>query len=480
MRRKLLYYNILFFHAVYGQNIVLNYNLKFDSNCIPTSELGTYHTFCIDSCKQSSTIDPFAYGVYSVPFPKYGSGVVGVKTRYDGQVPFADFRIYSSPQLTNSLDSGSTYVVEFQYRPWHRNPYHPIHIGTVISDSLEFGLVGGSFSWSNHYTPDTELNQPLTDTANWTRYLQSFVADGDTSRRLVIGGFHSDTEPQIPNQVAQSSYAYNLGLSPIIWICAPQLYKATDTLFSVSLGPDTTICLGESVNLAAVYDSGFKLLDTAQTWLWSTGSTQPTISVSSPGTYWVEYRINGRFKARDEIVVTVLGAPPADLGLPSTLNMCEDQPEILSADVLPEATYRWSTGDSLPTLRVSNPGSYWVTATTPCYEVTDSVRVQSVPCDRPFWIPNAFTPNQNGSNETFRFENVPSPITLMVFDRWGQMVYFSDDYQHDWDGRDLSGTPLEAGVYTYKIQYRYFAIPNPPPGTPGALKELSGTVRIVR
>lgn len=340
-------------------------------------------------------------------------------------------------------------------------------------------MVGGSMSWWNvNYTPDTELNQPLTDTANWTRYLQSFVADGDTSRRLVIGGFHSDTEPQIPNQVAQSSNAYHLGLSPLIWICAPQLYKATDTIFSVSLGPDTTICLGQSVNLAAVYDSGFKLLDTAQTWLWSTGSTQPTISVSSPGTYWVEYRINGRFKARDEIVVSVLGAPPTDLGLPETLNMCEDQPEILSADVLPEATYRWSTGDSLPTLRVSNPGSYWVTATTPCYEVTDSVRVQSVPCDRPFWIPNAFTPNQNGSNETFRFENVPSPITLMVYNRWGQMVYFSDDYQHDWDGRDLSGTPLEAGVYTYKIQYRYFAIPNPPPGTPGALKEVTGVLRI--
>lgn len=421
------------------------------------------------------------FGSFNIPYPKFGSGIVGTRVRSDTLQLYSPIRFFTCPKLKASLDSGETYVVEFLFRPWFRNKHHPIHIGTLISDSLSIGMVGGSISWWNlNYSPDTELNQPLTDTANWTRYLQSFVADGDTSRRLVIGGFHSDTEPQIPNQVAQSSNAYHLGLSPLIWICAPQLYKATDTLFSVSLGPDTTICLGQSVTLAAVYDSGFKLLDTAQTWLWSTGSTQQAISVSSPGTYWVEYRINGRFKARDEIVVTILGATPVDLGLPETLNMCEDESEILSADVLPEATYLWSTGDSLPTLRVSKPGSYWVTATTPCYEVTDSVRVLSVPCDQEFWIPNAFSPNQDGRNETFRFENVPSPITLMVFDRWGQMVYFSDDYQHDWDGRDLSGTPLEAGIYTYKIQYRYFAIPNPSPVTPGALKELTGLVQILR
>jgi gliding motility-associated-like protein len=462
-----------------GQNLVVNSFLLFNTtSCTWTSSIGTLYLMSIDSCKQSTTFDPLAFGYYDVPKPKYGSGIVGIKPRHDGQAFVTDSRVFSCPQLSQSLDSGETYVVEFQFRPWHRNTYHPVHLGTVISDSLMPGMVGGSFQWTNSHTPDTELNQPLTDTANWTRYLQSFVADGDTSRRLVIGGFHSDTEPQIPNQVAQSSNAYHLGLSPIIWICAPQLYKASDTLFSVSLGRDTTLCFGESLNLSAVYDSGFKLLDTAQAWRWSTGSIQPSITVTSPGTYWVEYIVNGRFKARDQIEVSFIEPTPTDLGLGDTVTMCFDQALTLSPDAVTQGRYLWSTGDTSSALRVRDPGTYWVTASNSCYQVRDTVVVREVPCEQEFWIPNAFSPNQDGRNEVFRFENVPSPITLMVFDRWGQMVYFSDDYQHDWDGRDLSGTPLEAGVYTYKIQYRYFAIPNPPPGTPGALKEVTGVLRI--
>jgi gliding motility-associated-like protein len=103
-----------------------------------------------------------------------------------------------------------------------------------------------------------------------------------------------------------------------------------------------------------------------------------------------------------------------------------------------------------------------------------------IPCNRPFWIPNTFSPNGDGENDFFRFENVPEPITLLVFNRWGQLVYQSEDYQNDWDGTDINGNALPEGVYTYKIQYRHFAIPNPPPGLPGALKEVLGQFRIIQ
>jgi len=482
MLKKYIAFKFIFIlNVIYGQNLIQNSKLEFNApNCTYNINLGTNEALCIDSCKQPSIADPLIFGSYNIPYPKFGSGITGIKLRNDGQTSTFLSRFFSCPQLIKSLDSGETYVVEFQFKPWIRNSYHPIHIGTVISDSLVLGIVGGGVSSSSiNYTPDTELNQPLTDTANWTRYLQSFVADGDTSRRLVIGGFHSDTEPQIPNQVAQSSYAYHLGWSPLIWICAPQLYKASDTLFSVSLGRDTTLCFGESLNLSAVYDSGFKLLDTAQAWRWSTGSTQPSITVTSPGTYWVEYVINGRFKARDQIEVSFVEPTPTDLGLGDTVTMCFDQALTLNPDAVTQGRYLWSTGDTSSALRVRDPGTYWVTASNSCYQVSDTVVVREVPCDQEFWIPNAFSPNQDGRNEVFRFENVPSPITLMVFDRWGQMVYYSADYQQDWDGRDPQGNLLAPGTYTYKIQYRYFAIPNPPAGTPGALKEVTGVIRIL-
>ncbi|MEY3928148.1 MAG: hypothetical protein RJA97_1155, partial [Bacteroidota bacterium] len=205
MLKKFIFGNFFTIQVLIGQNLILNPRMEFDGQCSLNYNLGSFVATSIDSCKVTIPGDPLVYGSYNVPYPKHSSGIVGVKPKFDGTNTTIIQRAFFCPQFSTSLDSGLTYVVEFLYRPWYRNTHHPIHIGTLISDNLGSIRVGGTFIWSNSHTPDTELNQPLTDTANWTRYLQSFVADGDTSRRLVIGGFHPDTEPQIPNQVAQSS-----------------------------------------------------------------------------------------------------------------------------------------------------------------------------------------------------------------------------------------------------------------------------------
>lgn len=57
----------------------------------------------------------------------------------------------------------------------------------------------------------------------------------------------------------------------------------------------------------------------------------------------------------------------------------------------------------------------------------------------PFFIPNAFTPNGDGRNETFYDPgyvfNVSS-VTMRIWNRWGQMVFTSDNMTHVWDGKD--------------------------------------------
>jgi gliding motility-associated-like protein len=69
-------------------------------------------------------------------------------------------------------------------------------------------------------------------------------------------------------------------------------------------------------------------------------------------------------------------------------------------------------------------------------------------------LPNTFTPNGDGFNDTFR----PFPfcfidrIDFKVFNRWGQIVFESDDPNINWNGRNFSGSELAEGVYYYSCQ----------------------------
>lgn len=76
------------------------------------------------------------------------------------------------------------------------------------------------------------------------------------------------------------------------------------------------------------------------------------------------------------------------------------------------------------------------------------------PCD--VYIPNAMTPDGDGLNDLLVV--VPScPIsnyTMQIFDRWGKIVFESDDVETRWNG-GLDGYFVEPGIYFYRITYRW-------------------------
>jgi gliding motility-associated-like protein len=79
-------------------------------------------------------------------------------------------------------------------------------------------------------------------------------------------------------------------------------------------------------------------------------------------------------------------------------------------------------------------------------------------------IPNAFTPNITGPNGGYSdglFNDVFRPIMdgveefqMQIFDRWGNLIFESNDKNQGWDGYDKNGRLLPAGVYVYKIVMR--------------------------
>ena len=77
----------------------------------------------------------------------------------------------------------------------------------------------------------------------------------------------------------------------------------------------------------------------------------------------------------------------------------------------------------------------------------------SIATDNNLFVPNIFTPNNDGVNEVFFIRNLPSAAArLRINNRWGKTVFQSDNYQNDWDGGDSPD-----GIYYYVL-----VIPNGP------------------
>ncbi|MBZ0207590.1 MAG: PKD domain-containing protein [Flavobacteriales bacterium] len=72
------------------------------------------------------------------------------------------------------------------------------------------------------------------------------------------------------------------------------------------------------------------------------------------------------------------------------------------------------------------------------------------------YVPNAFTPNADGSNDVFLpmvRDDADRDYDLRVFDRWGSEVFHSDEPANGWDGR-VNGAPPVTGVYVWKLRVR--------------------------
>jgi len=75
------------------------------------------------------------------------------------------------------------------------------------------------------------------------------------------------------------------------------------------------------------------------------------------------------------------------------------------------------------------------------------------------FIPNAFTPNEDGLNDYYhivtRAAGRITQFDIEIYNRWGQKIYNSKDVYFKWDGT-CEGLSLSSGVYTYVMKYRLY------------------------
>ena len=72
-----------------------------------------------------------------------------------------------------------------------------------------------------------------------------------------------------------------------------------------------------------------------------------------------------------------------------------------------------------------------------------------------FFIPNAFTPDGDGINDSFSGKGIfIRKYEMMIFDRWGNTIFFSDNIDKVWDGTSNHGTEIaqrDVYIYSFKI-----------------------------
>ena len=186
---------------------------------------------------------------------------------------------------------------------------------------------------------------------------------------------------------------------------------------------------------------------------WSNGATGSSISGIRAGSYSVMVKDANDCVYNSGFMVVQNTDVPAQPFLGNDTLICNNETLVLNPGSF--SAYRWQDNSTRPTFTVQNSGRYFVEVRNAAgCTGSDTINV-SVDCKGVF-IPNAFSPNGNGLNETF------GPIgdlalmrnySLYIYNRFGQAVFQSVDPAKRWDGK-FKGKQTEAGTYTWQMKYR--------------------------
>ena len=96
--------------------------------------------------------------------------------------------------------------------------------------------------------------------------------------------------------------------------------------------------------------------------------------------------------------------------------------------------------------------SYTITDSFGCVATAQKIVTIYAGCN--LAVPNAFTPNGDGLNDTFFPANAvkADDLDFKIFNRWGQLIYKTKDWKMGWDGT-LNGNRQQAGVYVWMLRY---------------------------
>ncbi len=215
---------------------------------------------------------------------------------------------------------------------------------------------------------------------------------------------------------------------------------------NISVNSDT-ICIGQEALLTAIVSNTGGVFS----WLPSGESTSTiTPNPTSTTNYTVSYSLDGC--STSVIGTVVVQTISADISSSQTIIYPGETVELYANDA---DSFDWNTGANEQSISVSPTEN-----TTYCVVISEKGCIDSacitieIGCESVVYAPNCITANADKTNDEFIVQgDCLSEYHLMIFNRWGELIFETFDITESWDG-SYKEKPVPDGVYTYLIYAR--------------------------
>lgn len=290
------------------------------------------------------------------------------------------------------------------------------------------------------------------------------VCAGDNATLLATGGISYTWSPGVG--LSDSTIA-----NPIASPDQSVIYTVTGTdangcvntdtvLVSVIPTPQTqvegvnNICQGGSIVLTATGGTSY---------LWSNGETTESISVIPTGVeiYWVTAFVGDCEGTTDTITVDpYFGYPEANFEFMPLTGFAPIDVQFTNTSV-GGFSYLWDFGTNVSGPPVTDPnpvytypvhGEFTVTLIVTNYQgCSDTIRKTILIEPVSLYVPTAFSPNGDAINDYFLAKHYGiKSLNVMIFSRWGMLIFESDNNDFTWDGT-YKGKPVPEGAYVFVV-----------------------------
>lgn len=284
----------------------------------------------------------------------------------------------------------------------------------------------------------------------------SFVwSTGDTTQSIIVSP-----------QSTTTYYVTATGVCHTIDSVTVHVVESAD----ISIQQPNPICKGETIQLTATG---------AHSYVWSASPPDPslanqynlatvTVKPQTTTTYTVTGTNIFNCTATAQTTVIVYPQPEANFHFDIDESSLLFAPTVMFFDISTGNPSQWIWYfDDGTYSTLQNPSHTFPDTITQTYNVTlivqnefgciDSITkpVTIIP-EHVIYFPNAFSPENNGTNDYFyiQFSNIQTQdFIIRIFNRWGQMIYESQNPHFKWDGK-YNGNIVPPDVYTFVIQFR--------------------------
>ena len=496
MRLVLVFLIIFFASSIQAQNLVVNSNFEEYTSC-PTmtsdfTTLNWVNPFWPGTPNYFNICDS---GEVSIPINEFGSQESSTGSAYVGIYTYGS-REFIQGELLSPTTAGSTYELTIIYSSAD-NFGHSDGLGMLLSTGPPVSYMGE--------IPQMQKTNIVESQTEWHTITQEYISPGGETH-VTIGNFYNDSNSNfIPEGMYMNSAYYYIDS------IAVKCIGTLSSDFTIDLGENIALCendypftiinnlpnaynewstgeTGDSIDVdgpgtyfvksfidceyaidtivistieepeifidetICVEEDHIILLDSENgDYEWNDGSIGSELVVNASGLYYVT--LTHECGIREDSISVIIDRGLRNLDLMDTYVLCEEESLPVDLSGLLVDSILWNDGSIDEERILDESGIYAVKITNVCIDTTIIFEFKQELCtSETIYIPNIFSPNNDGINDYFSigFSKIwPSfDIKFFIYDRWGELIFYSEDPNFRWDG-NFNGKSLNPNVFVY-------------------------------